>query len=1305
MNPYGPSGFQNSSDFGRNFEFNASGTYKLGVENPTFSSSSSLSKPRMAKSRKSLNSKSKGSSETRKNDLGFNPFQLGVENVTGVSSKLDDNDNGGGGGGDGVSVNRSRHLKLKVTSKVEKVGNELIDEIRKLRVANESSNSSSQSADKLNDRNVNASKGVDNGLPSELSQELKKLNIGLSSGGLGVSGVSHGGSGGVNVDNGLPSELSQELKKMNIGSSSLGSGVSGVSHGGSGGVNVSGSSAIPLGAELPNDMRKLNLRDNGNVGGRNFAFCTPGNSDSLFGSSRTKIDSVVDSTLPENIKNLKLDDPDKGNATRKEMNVDTMVLGEMEKLKIGVNSEGSANNVNMNKSASLRKATHRGVDEEVCRTSSFSENVSLAGERDKDSTAWQAPELNKSSGVSGTSLSSKSSFPPSGFHSQPVRGNYHVSCSDETEKREGFSFTSKQEGTRMSSVEFKTPAQKDSLFNASNINLGFHSKKGSAKVPSSRGKKGKVKVPNPVIVSLVNNFSPMETSMQHEPSDSYSPMDISPGFEVQNDPQSDREPSLAADDAADEQLVTATQRMDINDFNHGEENVHVLKSSVNTDVDRTRDLDNDMRNEVKSKYEVEDSDQTQYFSASSSISSSGSSFKFAASSSSHGQASAAIRHQRKKNRMKVGQNISIPSSIDSFSDATSSLQFSPISNVSILSSQVGQNDGISNAPIKSGIGRKIASPTGGVADVCSLEETKRGINSPTAAARAAQEACEKWRLRGNQSYANGDLKKAEEYYTQGLSCIPEHETSRDCLRSLVLCYSNRAAARMSIGRMSEALQDCLVAMEIDPNFFRVQLRAANSYLALGEIGNASRHFKKLLQSTDVCVERKIILEASDGLQKAQKVSECLDRSTLFLRQKTFGDTESALKIIAEALVISPYSEQLLESKAEALFMLRRYEEVIQLCEETLEAAEKNFSIPGANELLSNMDAEILENYLFRTWRFGFIFKSNFYLGKLEEALEFLEKQETWNSMVAKFGTESLESLIPQLSTVRELVRHKSAGNRAFQKGRHAEAVEHYSAALSFNVESRPFAAVCFGNRAAAYQALGNITDAVADCSLAIALDANYLKAISRRATLFELIRDYDQAAKDLQMFVSLLTKQIEEKSNPQGASAPAGAVADLRQARQRLYQMEEQAKRGIPLNFYLILGVEASVTGTDLKKAYRKAALRHHPDKAGQSLARSESGDDGLWKEIADEVYKATEKLFKMIGEAYAVLSDPTTRTQYDIEEEMRNGTKKNMSKNPNDTSNYSEERGGVGRQWREGWRSSAGPYSRGFEPRPGRYY
>jgi DnaJ-class molecular chaperone len=50
-------------------------------------------------------------------------------------------------------------------------------------------------------------------------------------------------------------------------------------------------------------------------------------------------------------------------------------------------------------------------------------------------------------------------------------------------------------------------------------------------------------------------------------------------------------------------------------------------------------------------------------------------------------------------------------------------------------------------------------------------------------------------------------------------------------------------------------------------------------------------------------------------------------------------------------------------------------------------------------------------------------------------------------------------------------------------------------------------------------------------------------------------------------------------------------------------------------------------------QAYKKSALRHHPDKqAGKS----------------DEEKAAAENLFKGIGEAYEILSDPEKRSRYD---------------------------------------------------------
>lgn len=70
---------------------------------------------------------------------------------------------------------------------------------------------------------------------------------------------------------------------------------------------------------------------------------------------------------------------------------------------------------------------------------------------------------------------------------------------------------------------------------------------------------------------------------------------------------------------------------------------------------------------------------------------------------------------------------------------------------------------------------------------------------------------------------------------------------------------------------------------------------------------------------------------------------------------------------------------------------------------------------------------------------------------------------------------------------------QTAGNEAFQSGKHAEAIEYYTAAISCSVESRPFAAICFCNRAATFQAIGQIVDAIADCTLSVALDGNYEK--------------------------------------------------------------------------------------------------------------------------------------------------------------------------------------------------------------------
>ena len=69
-----------------------------------------------------------------------------------------------------------------------------------------------------------------------------------------------------------------------------------------------------------------------------------------------------------------------------------------------------------------------------------------------------------------------------------------------------------------------------------------------------------------------------------------------------------------------------------------------------------------------------------------------------------------------------------------------------------------------------------------------------------------------------------------------------------------------------------------------------------------------------------------------------------------------------------------------------------------------------------------------------------------------------------------------------------------------------------------------------------------------------------------------MIRDYGQAASDLQRLISILERQSSDRAKDNGSlGRSTGSVKDLRQAQTRLPKMEEEAQKGISLDFYLIL--------------------------------------------------------------------------------------------------------------------------------------
>ncbi|KAL8826187.1 MAG: hypothetical protein Q9170_007499, partial [Blastenia crenularia] len=384
----------------------------------------------------------------------------------------------------------------------------------------------------------------------------------------------------------------------------------------------------------------------------------------------------------------------------------------------------------------------------------------------------------------------------------------------------------------------------------------------------------------------------------------------------------------------------------------------------------------------------------------------------------------------------------------------------------------------------------------------------------------------------------------------------------------VTYLSNRAAAFMSANRFEEALADSKKAQDIDAKNVKVLHRLSRIYVSLGQPSEAVDTLNYI--STFQYVTAPERAAASSMQTHIKQAEDALQRGTTgSMVLHALDQAEKGLGLGVE----KPRKWQLM--RGEAYLKMGNVNSLGDAQGVAMSLLRRNSKDPEALVLRG---------------------RALYAQGDNEKALQHFRH--------AHDCDPDFKDAVKYLRLVKKLDKMKEEGNTAFNAGKYKHAVELYGQALEVDPMNKGTNSKLHQNRAMASIKLKDYKSAISDCDRAIALDSTYIKARKTRARALGESGSWDDAVREL--------KSIYE-SNPQEPGIE-----------KEIHNAELELKKSKRKDYYKLLGVEKDANENEIKKAYRKLAIVHHPDK--------NPGDEA-----------AAEK-FKEIGEAYECLSDAQKR-------------------------------------------------------------
>jgi DnaJ family protein C protein 7 len=382
--------------------------------------------------------------------------------------------------------------------------------------------------------------------------------------------------------------------------------------------------------------------------------------------------------------------------------------------------------------------------------------------------------------------------------------------------------------------------------------------------------------------------------------------------------------------------------------------------------------------------------------------------------------------------------------------------------------------------------------------------------------------------------------------------------------------SNRAAAYMAANKYEDALRDCRRAEELELGSAKILHRLAKVYTALGRPEEA--------------------MDVYDRIQPAATAKDVAPAKNMAMHIKQAQDTLASSSSGSMAIHAIQQAEKGLGYGVQPprKWRLMRGEAYLNMGTVNSLGDAQNVAMSLLRANNADPEALVLRG------------RALYAQGENEKAIQHFTK--------ASECDPDLKDAGKYLKIVKKLNRMKEEGNTHFKYGRWQQALDVYTTALEVDPTNKGTNSKILNNRAMCYSRLKKYTDAIADCDRAIQLDPSYTKARKTRAKALGEGGDWDEAVRAF--------KSIQEQSPEE-----PNIAKDIRHA-------EMELKKSKRKDYYKILGVEKDATEQEIKRAYRKLAVVHHPDK---------NPDD-----------PSAEGRFKDLQESHETLSDPQKRERYD---------------------------------------------------------